>query len=271
MISRFGFWMAACLVCLAMGSTARAQTPDVANSYFVPEAGAVGSPLQGADAIRFFRQCPNNDGGSALPQNARIKLVLRDASNAPIVGLSAANIYVKFNGGTDNQGFTGDGADSVIANGVYNSSPACPLLQYIYADAASDAGGVAYITFIGGDPAAPGTALRDPNRKWGHYDDTLPIYVNGVQLQGRLTDGGTNGEYVLRIKNFDLKGGLTNGNNQGEAVTNVDFNSVKGSIGAPPDELTYWRDFDSSGGVASPDFNMIVNHLDHDCGNPDSP
>jgi len=268
---RLGFWMAAYLLCLAIGTPANAQTPDVANSYYVPEAGPVGTPMQGAGAIRFFRMCPNNDGGASLPQSARIKLVLRDASNAPIVGMSAANIYVKFNGGTNVQGFSGDGADSIIANGIYNTSPACPLVQYLFADAASDAGGVAYITFAGGDPVAPGTTLRDPNRKWGHYDSTLPVFVNGIQLQGRLTDGGTNGDYVLRIKNFDLRGGLSNGMNQGEVVSNLDYNSVKGSLGAPPDELSYWRDFDSSGDVGSTDFNMISNHVYHDCGDPMNP
>ena len=271
MNSRHSLWMAGCLVGLAIGLPAQAQTPDVTKSYFVPEAGAVGTPLQGADAVRFFRVCPNNDGGTSLPQNARIKLVLKDANDAPIVGLAPANIYIKFNGGTDKQGFSGDGADSIIANGIYNTSPACPTLQYLFADAASDAAGVAYITFSGGNPANPGTTLRDPNRKWGHYDDSLPVFVNGIQLLGRLTDAGTNGEYVLRIKNFDFRGGLANGNDQGEVVSNLDYNSLKGGIGAPPDELTYWRDFDSSGDVGNTDFNMIVVHLNHDCATPMNP
>ncbi len=270
MNSRLGFVIAVCLACALVGFPARAQTPDVDLSYFVPEAGAVGAPLVGEDAVKFFRACPNNDGGSSLPANARIRVVLMDEGAAPIVGLGADQIYIKLNGGTEVQGFSGDGADSIIANGTYNTDPLCPLLQYVYADAPTDAGGVAYITFAGADPGSPGVTDRDPDRKWGHYDTELPVYANGVQLQGRLIEGGTNGDYVLRVKNFDLKGGLANGNNQGEVVSSVDFNSVKGSIGST-DDLSYWQDFDSSGEVASTDFNMITQHIYHDCATPMDP
>jgi hypothetical protein len=263
--------LAALLACVVTGLPANAQTPDATLSYYVPEAGPVGAPFTGVDAIKFFRACPNNDAGSSLPLNARIKLVLVDAVGAPIVGLPAANIFIKLNGGTLVQGFAGDGADSVIANGVYNTAPACPLLQYVFADAQTDEAGVAYITFAGGDPAAPGTTLRDPGRKWGHYDSKLPVFANGVEILGRLVEGGgTIGDYVLRIKNFDLKGGLANGNNQGEVVSSVDYNSVKGSIGST-DALSYWHDFDSGGGVNVTDLNIITKHMNHDCGEPLSP
>jgi hypothetical protein len=270
MDSRLGCVIAASLVCMFIGFPAQAQTPDVAKSYFVPEAGDVVTPTVGQAAVRFFRACPNNDGGASLPSNARIRIVLRTANDTRIVGLAADQIYIKLNGGTAVQGFSGDGADSIIANSVNNTDPVCPDLRYIFADAASDANGVAYITFAGADPGAPGVTLRDPNRKWGHYDSVLPVYANGVLLQGRLTVAGVNGDYVLRIKNFDVKGGLANGNNQGEVVSSMDYNTVKGGINMS-DDLSYWLDFDSSGDVGTTDFNMFTNHMFHDCGKPMSP
>jgi hypothetical protein len=271
MISKLGCVIAVLLACAALAPPAQAQTPDPTKSYYTPEAGTVATPITGADAIRFFRACPNNDGGSSLPQNARIKVTLLTTASAPIVDLAAANIFIKFNGGTNVQGFFGDGADSVIANGVYNTAPACPLVQFLYADAPTDAFGVTYITFAGASPGTPGVTSRDPNRKWGHFDSELPVFANGVQLQGRLIETGVNGDYVLRIKNFDLKGGLANGNNQGEVVSSVDYNSVKGSIGQPPDEWSYWQDLDGGGTVNATDLNMLTYHLQHDCGGPLSP
>src|SRR6267142_3678462 len=253
MSSKLGRVVAGFLGCVFLVHPALAQTPDPATSYYVPEAGAVAAPVTGADAIRFFRACPNNDGGSSLPENARIKLILKDATDAAIVGLAAANIYVKFNGGTNVQGFFGNGADSVIANSVYNTDPACPLVQFLYADAATDGAGVTYITFAGASPATPGVTSRDPSRKWGHFDSELPVFANGVQLLGRLVEAGTNGDYVLRIKNFDLKGGLANGNNQGEVVSQVDYNSLKANISTPPDQLSYWQVLDGGGAVNSTD------------------
>ena len=270
MNSRLGCVIAAILVCMPIGLPAQAQTPDVSLSYFVPEAGDVATPVVGQNAVRFFRACPNNEGGSSLPANARIRIVLKDASGAPIVGLDAANVYIQLNGGTNVQGFFGAGADSIIANSINNTDPLCPDLRYIYADAATDADGVAYLTFAGAAPGNPGVTVRDPERKWGHYDSELPVYANGVLLQGRLTVGGVNGDYVLRIKNYDVKGGLANGNNQGEVVSSVDYNSVKGGIGST-DALSYWQDFDSSGAVASSDFNLLVQHMNHDCRSPMDP
>jgi len=267
MSTRLGIFVAGILACAVFAGSAPAQ-PDPTKSYYVPEAGSVPATFTGADAIKFFRACPNNDGGSSLPQNARVKVVLVTADDLPIVGLDAASIFVKFNGGTNVQGFFGNGADSVIANGVYNTSPPCPLVQYLYADAPTDDAGVTYITFAGANPLAPGITDRDETRKWGHFDNELPVFADGVQLQGRLVDAGTNGDYVLRIKNFDLKGGLSNGNNQGEVISSVDYNSVKGGIGAAPDDLDYWRDFDSGGFVNVTDLNMIAYHMHHDCGTP---
>jgi hypothetical protein len=140
----------------------------------------------------------------------------------------------------------------------------------LFADAATDVDGVTYITFAGASPGAPGVTLRDPNRKWGHYDSELPVFANGVLLQGRLAAvGGVNGDYVLRIKNFDVKGGLANGNNQGEVVSSVDYNLVKGGVAPAP--YDYWLDFDSSGDVSTTDFNMFTAHMFHDCGHPLSP
>jgi hypothetical protein len=270
MNSRIGWILIAALSLCAAGRTASAQTPDPTLSYYVPEAGTTGAPVTGAEAVKFFRSCPNNDGGSSLPNNARIKVVLMN-SLGPVVGIAADQIYVKLNGGTAVQNFPGDGADSVISNGTLNNAPACPNLFYITADGPSDAFGVAYITFTGGSLVTPGTGVRDENRKWGHYDSELPVWANGVQIQGKLEAGaGTIGDYVLRIKSVDIKGGLANGNNQGEVVTQVDFNTVKGEIGQA-DALSYWADFNSSGAVDNIDLNIATFHKDHDCGAPMNP
>jgi hypothetical protein len=270
MNSRLGPLMAVLLLGLLIGVPALAQVPSAANSYYIPQAGSVGAPVEGLAATRNFHACPNNDAGS-MPNNARIKVVLRDGSNVPIVGLSRYSIYVHFNGGTDTQGFEGDGADSIIANGLNNTDPPCPLLQYLYADAPTDASGETYITFKGADSTNPGVAVRDPNRKWGHYDSSIPVFANGVSLQGRLSAAGTNGEYVLRIKNVDIKNGLANGNNQGERISSVDHNTFKNSVGDPPDKLSYWRDLDSDGSLNLTDVNIVTAHMDHDCGYPNSP
>ena len=81
--------------------------PDLAQSYFVPQADPPqGGLAEGTAATKFFRACPNNDGGSSLPSNARIKIVLRDTNGAPVVGLPAASIAILFNGGTPAQGGT---------------------------------------------------------------------------------------------------------------------------------------------------------------------
>lgn len=265
MKARLGPWLLSMLIGLTISASARAQTPSPVFSYYIPQAGPYATPVEGAGAVPFFRACPNNDGGSSLPNNARVKVVIRNAANLPIVGLSNLSIYIHFNGGTDKQGFTGDGADSIIANGVQNTDPPCPLVQYLYADAPTDAAGETYITFTGAG------GVRDSNRKWGHYDSEIPVVANGVLLQGRLAAGGANGDYVLRIKNIDIKNGLANGNNQGERVSSVDYNTYRSNVDDPPDKLSYWRDLNGDGVLSIADLNIVTNHMDHDCGYPMSP
>ncbi|RPH54504.1 MAG: hypothetical protein EHM89_18490 [Acidobacteria bacterium] len=254
---------------MSIGVPARAQVPDAGNSYFTPEAGSVATPMVGMNAVHFFWTCPNND---LVSNNARIKVVLRDASDAPIEGVDRMSIYLQFNGGTDKQGFTGDGADSIIANGrSSNFEPPCPLVQNVYADANTDATGTTYITFAGANSSNPGVAVRDPNRKWGHYDSLIPVIADGVLLLGRLTDAGTHGEYVLRIKNVDIKGGLTNGRDHGEAVSSQDYNTFRSSLDEPPDDLSYWRDLNSDGSLNISDINIVTGHMDHNCVYPNNP
>jgi subtilisin family serine protease len=70
-----------------------APTPDLSTSFFVPEAGTTASPSVGTEATQFFRVGPNNDGGSSLPNHARIRVILKDASGAAVAGVpSRANI-----------------------------------------------------------------------------------------------------------------------------------------------------------------------------------
>ncbi len=239
--------------------------PDITQSFYVPQAvvDSIGI-VEGDEAAQYFRACPNNDGDSSLPNNARVKVVLRDVNGNGIPGISAADICILFNGGTPVQGFSGIGADSVIANTTWNQAPLCPDVRCVPADASTDANGTTFITFTG-----PG-GVRDPNRKWGHYDSTLPVSVLGVSVAGRLTSSSLNGTYVLRIKNFDQTGGLGAVLNQGEAVTLTDFNAVATGLGIN-NALSYWRDFDGNGEVDMADFNMISYHIGHDCDSPNSP
>ena len=143
------------LLALLLVATAAWAQVDATQSYFVPMAGPAATPVTGQAATRFFRSCPNNDGGSALPNNARIRVVLVDATGAGIAGLVP---YVKFNGGTAAQGFGGNGADSIIANSTWNQLPPCPDVRTIPADAPTAADGSAEITFIGAG------GVRDPGR-----------------------------------------------------------------------------------------------------------
>jgi hypothetical protein len=247
---------------------ASAGVPDISQSFFVPQAvlDSIGV-VEGDEATPYFRACPDNDGdtdSTSLPNNARIKVVLRDINGNPVPDVSAADICILFNGGTAAQGFSGIGADSVIANSLYNQAPRCPDLRCVTADAPSDENGVAYITFTG-----PG-GVRDPDRKWGHYDTELPVFMLGYKLQGRLTSGSANGTYTLRIKNFDTTGGLGTALNQGEAVTILDYNAVAANIGVS-NALTYWRDFDGNGEVDVADVNLVAYHVNHDCDSPHNP
>jgi len=249
---------------------ARAGVPDISNSFYVPQSGPVLTPTEGTAAIALFRACPNNDGGSNLPNNARIKIVLRDVNGNPVPDIAAADVCVLLNGGTAAQGFFGVGADSVIANSLWNTDPLCPDMRCIMADAPTDANGVTYITFIGSTPGSPGVGLRDANRKWGHYDSELPVYASGFPLQGRLTSASANGTYVLRIKSFDSMEGLGADLNEGEAVTAVDFTAVATHLGVS-DPISYWLDFNGSGSVTLLDYNLVAAHMNHDCDTPLNP
>jgi hypothetical protein len=253
------------LIALVGWTVPVAAQPDPANSFYVPQVGLdYANPTEGDAAIPYFRACPNNDGGASLPLNARIMIVVKDSNGVPIPGISSADLCVLFNGGTPAQGFGGVGADSVIANSTWNQAPLCPDVRCVQADSPTDMNGVAYITFTG-----PG-GVRDPNRKWGHYDTELPVYALGVKIPGRITSTSPSGSYVLRIKNFDHTGGLGTALNQGEAVTSSDFNAIVNGLGAI-NIFSYWRDFDSDGVVGLSDLNMIVWHVTHDCDTPSNP
>jgi len=243
------------------GTSAAQVSPD--KSFYVPQAGLdYNNPLEGTDAIPYFRACPNNDGDGSLPLDARIKVVVRDANDAGIKDIAASDICILFNGGPPVQGYTGNGADSVIANSTYNPAFNCPDVRCVQADGPTDADGVTYITFTGAG------GVRDPNRKWGHYDSVLPVYVLGVPIQGRITSNDNNGTYVLQIKNFDQVGGLTTILNTGEIVNSNDINAVQANIVAPP---VFWRDFDGDLFVTIADLNMVLFHNLHRCNSPNNP
>ena len=246
---------------------------STANSYFVPQIEDSTNPLEGAAAVPYFRTCPNNDGTQTLGHNARLKVVIKDTAGFPIANVSATDIYVVLNGGTAAQGFLGSGADSIVANSMYNPVAQCPNVWTIPADAPTDANGVTYITLKGATPGSPGVATRDPNRKWGHYDSEMPVYFKNLQLQGRFTSGDVNNSYKLLIKNFDLLDGLGTDLNVGEAVTAGDYNDVAAHGGQldSADPLNWWRDFDSSGSVSIGDINLIGPHVNHGCNSPSNP
>jgi len=267
-VAKLGIAFAAVLAWIV--PAAYAGIPDVTNSFFVPQSGTTTAPAEGTTATRFFRMCPNNDGGASLPNSARIKVTVKDVNNNPIPNIAAADICVLFNGGTTAQGFSGSGADSVISNSTWNGTPLCPDLRCVAADAPTDVNGVAYITFGGADVNTPGVYLRSGNRKWGHYDTLLPVYVLGFQLKGKLTSASAINTYDLRIKNFDWTGGLAAVANQGETVTSADFNGVANGIGVN-NAISYWRDFDYINGVTSTDFNTINAHVGHNCASPNNP
>jgi hypothetical protein len=260
---------------IAMAMPAFAGVPDVTQSFYVPQSGTTGAPAEGTLATRFFRACPNNDGGASLPNSARVKVVVKDVNGNGIPGIAAADICVMFNGGTPLQLFTGVGADSVVANTFYNDgsavgTPICPDVRCIQADDQTDANGQTFITFTGATVGSPGVGTRNGQRKWGHYDTAIPVFVLGFQLSGRLTSGSANGTYTLRIKNFDWTGGLGTAKNLGEAVTGADFNGVAANIGVN-NAISYWKDFDFSGSVTATDFNLISVHATHDCDTPNNP
>jgi hypothetical protein len=278
MPERWKPWLLSCLGVLGLvlaGAipSAYAGVPDVQQSFYVPQAGNTTTPLEGAStpkSFSFFRGCPNNDGAS-YPNNARIKVVARDSNGNGIPGVSAQDICLLFNGGTPAQGFSGVGADSVVANNQFSVGAVCPDVRCVQADAQTDANGTTYITFAGSVPGSPGVAQRDPSRKWGHYDTEIPVYVLGFKIQGRLTTASANGSYILQIKSFDVTGGTTAALNQGEIVNSADFNTVNSQIGQPFNFLTYWRDSNFDNVVNSTDFAAINAHLNHSCSNPLNP
>jgi subtilisin family serine protease len=253
-------------------SALEVKRPDLTQSFYVPQRGTVGSPIEGAAATSFFHACPNNDGGTSIPNNARIKIVVKDPAGQGIAGIQPGDVFVLLNGGTPPQSFIGDGADSVIANGTYNDTPLCPDVRALIADAPTDAGGVTYITFAGPTPGSPGVATRDPARKWGHFDTELPVYVLGVRLQGRLTSTSANGSYVLQIKNYDFTYiGLGTTPNWGEIVTSSEsayMNNNNGAIPSPGNPLAWWADFNNSGAVDSADQSQFWQHFGHGCESP---
>ena len=267
-VAKLGVAIAAVLAWVV--PAAYAGIPDQNQSFYVPQRGTVGTPIEGATAVAFFRACPNNDGGTSLPNNARIKVVVRDQNANGIPGIAAADICLLFNGGTALQSFSGVGADSIIANGQFNQTPLCPDVRCVQADDQTDATGTTYITFTGATAGSPGIGTRNPARKWGHYDTEIPVFVLSFKISGRLTTGSANGTYVLQIKNYDTQGGLGTALNLGESVTSSDFAAIANNIGVV-NALTFWRDFDSSGAVTSADFSQITQHVTHDCDTPFNP
>ena len=261
----------ASLALVAVAIPATAGVPDNTKSFFVPQAGTTTAPVEGTNATRFFRMCPNNDGGASLFSHARLKVTVLDVNGNGIPGVAAADICVLFNGGTAAQGFSGIGADSIIANSAYNFTPLCPDVRCVTADAPTNANGETFITFAGADPLVPGVTLRNANRKWGHYDFELPVFALGFKLSGKLTSGSAIGTYLLRIKNFDSTGGLLGSHpaddNVGVFVDPADFNVIANGIGSS-NVFSYWRDLDSNGDVDVNDFNIITAHSTHNCDTP---
>jgi hypothetical protein len=248
--------------------------PDLTRSYYVPQAGPVASPIVGADALRSFRLCPNNDGTQSLPNSARIKVVIKDGHGSGISGIAAGDIVAIFNGGTRAQGFDNVGADSIIANSQWN--PGCPDMilpgggaRGLVADAPTDIDGVTYLTFTGAAVANPGVGVRDPNRKWGHYDSLIPVFIEGLALQGRLTETSPPGSFALEIKNLDSVGGLAAVMNQGERINSLDIAPVQADLGHGT--YQFWHDFDWDGVVSSADLSFVKAHNNHNCASPQNP
>ena len=260
------------LLCVATLLVASVATAQYTQSYYVPQTGPVATPTEGTSATALFKMCPNNDGGTSLPNSARLKVVVLDGSFVPVPGVPAAEICLLFNGGTAAQGFTGLGADSVIANSTWNQSPLCPDVRCVAADAPTDAAGMTYVTFTGtdGTEANRGVGVRDPNRKWGHYDSEIPVYVSGYKIRGQLTSLPGSPAYTLRIKSFDVSGGLGAVLNQGEAVTTTDYNTMVANLNKS-NIITYWLDFNNSNTVTTLDYNQMAAHLNHNCWTPDNP
>jgi hypothetical protein len=270
-LAKLGIAMAVLAVLIV--PAAYAGVPDVNQSFYVPQSGPVppGVPVEGAAAIANARRCPNDDGTQVLRLAARLKVVVKASDGSPIVGIPASDICVLFNGGTPAQGFSGVGDDSIIANFQFNQLSNCPDIRCVPADAATDAAGTTYITWIGHNPAdAPGVVSnqalsRDPFRKWGGYAGDIPVMVLGFKLQGKLTSASPPGSYTAHVKSLDHVGGRTTQTNQGEVVNSLDINPVQAAIGTP---YKYQMDFDNNGSVNAIDLNFIKAHNTHKCNSP---
>jgi len=276
--------LAALVLVALFAAVAHAAVPSTALSYFVPVAGPLDRPCEGSigncgglvgGAIRNFRSCPDNDGGSMLPNNARIMVVVKMSDGRPLVGIAAQDVCLLFNGGTPAQGFNGIGDDSIVANSQYN--PGCPDVRCISADQATGLDGTTYITLTGGT-YVNGNAVRDPSRKWGNWAGDIPIYVQGFKLQGRLTSDAPPGSYTAHIRSLDTQGNTTLMQGMGEIVNSADVNAVQSIL--PPsgsridDAECYRYDFDNSGYVNSVDLNLIRAHIangSHTCSFPLAP
>ena len=70
----------ATLALAAAVPAAHAGVPDQTKSFFVPQAGTTTAAVEGTDATKFFRMCPNNDGGASLFNHARLKVTLLDVN-----------------------------------------------------------------------------------------------------------------------------------------------------------------------------------------------
>jgi len=264
MRSRTATWIPFVFAAL-LAPAAHAAVPSTTLSYFVPQSGSLTTPTEGAAAIANARTCPNKDGTQILRLNSRLKVVVLMSDGRGLSGIAAQDVCILFNGGTPEQGFTGVGDDSIIANFQYNQLANCPDVHCVYADAPTDQAGVTYITWLGSTWSNPGVAVRDPLIKWGGYAGDLPVYVLGFQLQGRLTSTSPPGSYTAHVKNLDLVGGRTVAPNQGELVNTLDINYVQGAMGGP---YRYDADFDDNGVVNTLDLNLIKGHNNHKCNLP---
>ena len=251
------------LICLAMVAAIPAYAQVSATfSYYVPQAGTVAAPLEGAStpkSFSFFRACPNNDGSGSLPNNARIKVVARDILNHPIVGISAESICALFSE-----------ADSIVAGSPCDTL--CPNVRCLTADAPTDTNGVTYITFTGALPANPGVGVRNPNRKWGHYDSKIPVRIGAVEIFGRLTTLSPANSYVLVIRNFDFVGGLSPCiPGEGESVDAADLAALVWCLGGGACPMFFQLDFNWDGVISPSDLNLFFSHFGHNCKFPLDP
>jgi len=280
------FAFAAVLLALAGSLPASAGVPDVTKSFFVPQAGGLTTPCEGATgncpgvpangnlglypihigggAVGCAVTCPNIDGPQVLVNWARLKVVVLASDNSPIANIPAADICALFNGGTTIQGFSGLGADSVQADPAVGGVT-CPPVRCITADAPTDANGVTYITWIGHratDP--PGMGNRDTSRKWGGYDSDIPIMVLGYKLQGRLTTASAIGTYKAVVHNVDVTPYI--GTASERVTAPADYNVINSALTGV---YNYKVDFDGNGTNSTGDFNQINGgHLNHNCSTP---